>query len=404
MLSLRSASTRLFLSFFALGTLNNVLYVIILSAALDLVGAKTPKAVVLLASILPTVAVKATAPFVSQYVTYTTRIATVVGLNLAGMLLIGGAGTLGVRVAGICLTSAAGGAGEITFLQLGSQYPETALAAWSSGTGGAGLLGGLIYTIATTWLRFSPSSTMLACAVLPLAMAAVFYTLPKPPAGQGAHPQQQYAPIVAEEMDDREMPPPQYLAGDTTAVRKGFDWDKVLPLVMPFMVPLFLVYWAEYTINSGVAPTLMFPLEEMPFQAYRDVYPTYAVLYQAGVFISRSSSPFIRVRDLLPPALIQCGFLALSITQSITVFIPNIWPIFLLSFSAGILGGLVYVNAMHNCAESSAILPADREFSIGVISVADSIGILTAALVSLWLEPALCQYAVARGRPYCTYE
>lgn len=35
-----------------------------------------------------------------------------------------------------------------------------------------------------------------------------------------------------------------------------------------YMVPLFLVYLAEYTINQGVAPTLLFPLAESPFKHF----------------------------------------------------------------------------------------------------------------------------------------
>lgn len=39
-------------------------------------------------------------------------------------------------------------------------------------------------------------------------------------------------------------------------------------LVVPYMLPLFLVYLAEYTINQGVAPTLLFPLAESPFKHF----------------------------------------------------------------------------------------------------------------------------------------
>ena len=48
-----SETQRTFASFFIFGLLNNILYVIILSAAIDLVGPSTPKAIVLLADIIP---------------------------------------------------------------------------------------------------------------------------------------------------------------------------------------------------------------------------------------------------------------------------------------------------------------------------------------------------------------
>jgi battenin len=71
------------------------------------------------------------------------------------------------------------------------------------------------------------------------------------------------------------------------------------------MLPLLLVYIAEYTINQGVAPTLLFPLESSPFDEYRSFYSTYNAIYQVGVFISRSSTPFIRIHHLYVPSFVQ---------------------------------------------------------------------------------------------------
>ena len=48
----------------------------------------------------------------------------------------------------------------------------------------------------------------------------------------------------------------------------------------PSMLPLLLVYIAEYTINQGVAPTLLFPLSTTPFGHYRAFYPTYNAIYR----------------------------------------------------------------------------------------------------------------------------
>lgn len=45
----------------------------------------------------------------------------------------------------------------------------------------------------------------------------------------------------------------------------------VVPLIRPYMVPLFIVYWAEYTINQGIAPVILFPVEKTPFSQLRDV-------------------------------------------------------------------------------------------------------------------------------------
>ena len=67
-----SETQRTFASFFIFGLLNNILYVIILSAAIDLVGPSTPKAIVLLADIIPSFSFKVAAPFHSCCTLYYT--------------------------------------------------------------------------------------------------------------------------------------------------------------------------------------------------------------------------------------------------------------------------------------------------------------------------------------------
>jgi len=101
------------------------------------------------------------------------------------------------------------------------------------------------------------------------------------------------------------------------------------------MLPLLLVYIAEYTINQGVAPTLLFPLEESPFKEYRSFYPTYNAIYQTGVFIARSSTPFFRIHHLYTPSLLQCLNLVILTLHALFNFIPNVYLIFIIIFWEG---------------------------------------------------------------------
>jgi battenin len=165
------------------------------------------------------------------------------------------------------------------------------------------------------------------------------------------------------------------------------------------MLPLLLVYVAEYTINQGVAPTLLFPLEQSPFSHYRDFYSAYGAIYQVGVFISRSSTPFIRVHHLYLPSFLQVLNLAILILHALFDFIPSIYIIFAIVFWEGLLGGLVYVNTF---AEITDNVPReDREFSLGATSVSDSGGICIAGILGMTLEVALCKWQVRHGRDYC---
>lgn len=165
------------------------------------------------------------------------------------------------------------------------------------------------------------------------------------------------------------------------------------------MLPLLLVYIAEYTINQGVAPTLLFPLDETPFLHFRSFYPTYNAIYQVGVFISRSSTPFFRVHHLYFPSFLQVANLALLTLHALFDFIPNIYLVFLIVFWEGLLGGLVYVNTF---AEITDRVPKeDREFSLGATTVSDSGGICVAGFLGMVFEVWLCNWQVSQGRDYC---
>lgn len=165
------------------------------------------------------------------------------------------------------------------------------------------------------------------------------------------------------------------------------------------MLPLLLVYIAEYTINQGVSPTLLFPLPSTPFYHYRAFYPTYNAIYQSGVFISRSSTPFVRIHHLYLPSLLQCVNLAVLILQALFDFIPSVWIVFVIIFWEGLLGGAVYVNTFAEISDK--VRQEEREFSLGAVTVSDSAGICVAGVVGMALEVGLCGWQVRRGKDWC---
>ena len=400
---------------------------IILSAALDLVGPSVPKGLVLLADVIPSFATKLCAPYFIHAVPYPIRIFVFVGLSATGMLLIAltpgyaDGGTIAAKMAGVVLASLSSGGGELTFIGLVHYYGPFSLAAWGSGTGGAGLIGAGAYALATNAVGLSVRTTLLASAFLPAIMVISFFLiLPLGPlqsrSRQGVH-RKPFA--IAEEVEEDEVeqeqrqgllsePNPASLQPNraihssphTTAWTKfKHDLSRTGGLFLPFMLPLLLVYIAEYTINQGVSPTLLFPLKQSPFRQFRAFYPAYNAIYQAGVFISRSSTPFFRVHNLYLPSLLQVGNLVLLTAHAILNFIPNVYIIFLIIFWEGLLGGLVYVNTF---AEISDTVPIeDREFSLSATTVSDSGGICIAGCISMVFEVWLCDWQVTHGRNYC---
>lgn len=406
-----------------------MLYVIILSAAQDLVGADVPKGLVLLADVLPSFFTKLVAPYLIHRVPYAVRVLFFVAGSAAGMLLVALTPpdrSVAVKMVGVAIASLTSGAGELSFLGLTHYYGHASLAAWGSGTGAAGLVGAGLYVALTEWFAFTVRASLLASAFLPAVMLLSFFAvLPLGPlrAGAGADGPKGYETLPERDDLDRDdddddglaagpadsaasgllAPGPAVAAtaphGHGVAARFGANLRRARSLFFPYMLPLLLVYVAEYSINQGVAPTLLFPLEASPFAAFRDFYPFYGFLYQLGVFVSRSSIAFVRIRHLYLPSFLQVGNLALLTLHALFFFLPSVYLVFLIIFWEGLLGGAVYVNTFAEIMEN--VPPAEREFSLGATSVSDSAGICLAGFVGMSLEPWLCGWQVRHGRDWC---
>ncbi|OAP57947.1 protein btn1 [Fonsecaea erecta] len=414
--SFSGADPRVCVAFWLFGLINNVLYVIILSAALDLVGPNIPKGVVLLADVIPSFGVKLCAPYFIHVVPYSIRILVFVVLSVGGMLLIAltppytDGGTITTKLAGVILASLSSGGGELSFLGLVHYYGPFSLAAWGSGTGGAGLIGAGAYALATTTLGLSVGTTLLASACLPVIMLISFFlVLPLGPLR--SHSKRHHdgnSPLRNDDILNQEQREGLLSSPDAAKPTKSrmsawslfrYNLTRAKALFFPYMLPLLMVYVAEYTINQGVAPTLLFPLERSPFKHFRAFYPTYNAIYQIGVFISRSSTPFLRVHNLYLPSILQVINLAILTLHALFDFIPSVYIVFAIILWEGLLGGLVYVNTFAEISE--AVPKEDREFSLSATTVSDSGGICIAGFMGMAFEVWLCNWQVRHGKDYC---
>ncbi|KAI9712847.1 MAG: battenin CLN3 protein [Bogoriella megaspora] len=414
------ADPQVCVAFWLFGLVNNVLYIIILSAALDLVGPHVPKGVVLLADIIPGFIVKLTAPYFIHLVPYRIRILVFSSISCCGMLLVAltpttkDAGIIAVKLVGVGLASACSGGGELSFLGLTHFYGRFSLAAWGSGTGGAGLAGSGLYVLATTAIGLSVRTSLLAFSFLPFIMVGSFYFVL--PQGPLRNPMSSHGPYEELHQEEDELEdsmtepnglldehPSRFVKAQRTSqsiwANLKANLKRSQKLFWPYMMPLLLVYISEYTINQGVAPTLLFPLKSSPFTEFRSFYPTYNTIYQLGVFISRSTTPFFRIHDLYMPSLLQVVNLGVLTLQALFNFIPTVWIVFMITFWEGLLGGIVYVSTFAEISEN--VPPHEREFSLSATAVSDSGGICIAGFLSMAFEVWLCSWQVKHGRDFC---
>ena len=162
---------------------------------------------------------------------------------------------------GIGIASFASGLGEITFLQYATRYPHqvtTYCIGWfASGTGAAGLIG------ASAWWIVRPLGVRGGLGLLSLlsfgTALSFFVILPLPSIMSRSTDETTEAL-----MQDSDREPERNLS-------LSFS-DKVQllkPMLIPYIMPLICVYFAEYTINQGVAPTCLLytsdAADDMPY-------------------------------------------------------------------------------------------------------------------------------------------
>ncbi|GMM35270.1 amino acid transporter [Saccharomycopsis crataegensis] len=410
-----SVDRRIAISFWLFGLINNALYVVILSAASDLVGPNIPKALVLFFDVAPSFIVKLSAPFYLKFIPYNFRIFICVAFSCFGMVILSGSSdtyesSLGRKMLGITFASLSSGLGEVTFLSLTHYYKDISLNAWSSGTGFAGIFGSFNFMVMTTWWNISTRNTLYSFSILPFTFIAVFWkVLPTIPDINDTYLSLRFldmSPANNQEHEDSvgfltERQDPESGSHNLIDLKHHIQATakNIAPLVVPYMIPLSTVYFAEYLINQGISPTLLFPLKDTPFSSFRDIYVSYATLYQVGVFISRSSAPFFRLKNLYLPAILQIVNLLLCVIQSMYLVVPSIYFMFIIIFYEGLLGGASYVNTFMSISEEVSL--EIREFALGTVSISDSLGVGLASLIGMWTETSLCDYQVSHGRDWC---
>ncbi|EIN10244.1 batten's disease protein Cln3 [Punctularia strigosozonata HHB-11173 SS5] len=429
------------LAFFLFGLTNNVLYVIILSAALDLVPPATPKGIIAFCNIAPSLVAKVGWPYVLKgRIRYTRRLLGCCALSVSGMVVVAAFDALPMRLLGIGLASFSSGLGELTFLQLSTTYGSLAghcVGYFASGTGAAGIVGSFLWwEVRGLGVREGVGLSTIMPFVIPLTY---FFILPSSNSvavhtASNSGTEIPYAPLTTtedEEVLGSDPPIVATLEGESVTVALSAEekWHLVRPLLLRYMLPLFCVYLFEYTINQGVSPTLLYDsftpsmLSRLILKIIHspaDFYPFWQLVYQTGVFLSRSSIsmglPPLPGWLISAPAVIQ-AFILLALTLESALGLAGndtqgVLLVFVLISVEGICGGLAYVNVYHHINQRSPSSIAgdgtsterarqEQEFRIGSIGFSDSLGILLASVVSVPTEVGLCRAQTRRGKRLC---
>eukprot|EP01121_Diplochlamys_sp_Union-15-3_P015418 TRINITY_DN5093_c0_g1_i2.p1 TRINITY_DN5093_c0_g1~~TRINITY_DN5093_c0_g1_i2.p1 ORF type:complete len:436 (+),score=47.59 TRINITY_DN5093_c0_g1_i2:80-1387(+) len=371
------------IAYFILGLMNNFAYVVFLSAALDILGNKLPPALVLLADIFPGLAVQAVAPFFFEKIPYAIRVWIITLLAVGSFVIVGAFNPVWVRILGVVLASISSGLGEITYMALSSYYHKNTISFYSSGTGAAGILGSLMYLALTTWAKLSDRITLYICAPLPLAMVLSYFVLMENYKKKSSY----NIDTINSDLKINDTDQKTLVNSLPLKKRIQLQW----PLI-PYTAPLFLVYFAEYTINQSIVPAIVFPKSKIGWPQ-EDVYRYYQFIYQIGVFISRSSVNIFPIKRLWTLGFWQLANMIFLGTVAYYYYIPNVWIIFVIILYEGLLGGAVYVNAFYLVSGATHIEKRYKEFCLSSISFWYAYGILLSSIAGLFLAPWLSSHA-----------
>ncbi|KAK8771702.1 hypothetical protein V5799_025052 [Amblyomma americanum] len=387
--------TRNLAGFWLLGLCNNYAYVVMLSAAFDILNKDlgphnvtvdphppnstrcnpTSTGAILLADILPALFIKLTAPFFN--ISTSIQVTAVVLLSCSSFLMTSFTIAKWMSFLGVVCAAIGSGLGEITFLAYSSYFESDVISTWSSGTGGAGVLGALSYAAMASVL--TPETTLLVMLCVPVMMAVSFWGILVHPRLRSRQP----SVVVPDE-----EPLLSCSSGCSEQIKSTLTFMQKLKLIKPllrFMIPLGLVYFAEYFINQGLLELIVFRNTKL---THKEQYRWLQVMYQVGVLISRSSVNFIQIRKLWLLPLLQFANMVFILSEAYFLFLPSFWIVVVVVLYEGLLGGAAYVNTFYRISKDVA--PQHREFSLRIASLADSTGIALAGAIALPVHDAMC--------------
>lgn len=133
-------------------------------------------------------------------------------------------GAISTKLTGVILASLSSGGGELSFLGLTHFYGKFSLAAWGSGTGGAGLIGAGAYALATTSWGLTVPNTLFISAFLPAVLLVSFFLiLPLAPLENNGSTPKTRSPLLGQP-----SPTPWSLRDDEEVERNDREDERLL--------------------------------------------------------------------------------------------------------------------------------------------------------------------------------
>ena len=175
---------------------------------------------------------------------------------------------------------------------------------------------------------------------------------------------------------------------------KGFTCENVSKVgkrVGPLMSNLAIVYFLEYTITTSFTvanASQIIDLEDGrdTQYVYENAYVIFNFCYQVGVFISRSSLSFMKIKRVWIITIAQACLFTFYMLNAAFLFCENIYVLFSLMVFVGLMGGAQFVNVIYLIKCSEKLHRTDKELALNMTSMFNDAGILLSSITALVLS------------------
>lgn len=382
---------------FLLGVINNLPYVMVNSAARNIVesfGEENMIGLVFGANVLLSFVVKSINAFFLLNVPYKIRYIVTGCLMLLGLFGVAFAMEFGLAIVCIAIVGASEAFGGNVTLGYLTWFPSPMVNAWSCGTGIAGVLGSSIFVILGCAIGHHGSGktkeiykltkvAFLLISPLVLVYWLAYFAVVKRPTqlSETSECIPKELSVIKEEDElyntnsaDESKPilnKPVSQADESTK-RKFL---RCLHRILWLGTNLCLVYTFAYVAQGCAAKV-------RPKRGYNagcpELYESLQLCYQAGVFLSRSSAQIVRIRQVQLLTLVQFLNVLLWIVDVHYKFLP-VACLPVLMVIVGLLGGASYVNTFYTVLHDQEFPHDDKEMCVNIAGIFIDIGIVAGA-------------------------
>ena len=287
--------------------------------------------------------------------------------------------------------------GEATNLGYIRTFPKDFISGWSSGTGFAGVCGALIslsckkfeWKLKNLYLFISPVAIIYFICFFISYKVKLYYDnnfLKK-------NSEQRLYEVTTdiEEENNEEIEIVKSDIESDVSKNKEMNYTNFIEgfrCGKRFIINLALVYFLEYTINSGLCERVNKKNYIKSSDFFKNIqYETFMLCYQIGVVLSRSSLVIVKHISFIETfTIVQLVNFILWFVEVYVGYITNEWICFIHMIIVGLCGGASYVGCFYFILNSDTIDKVIKELCLNIGTIFNDIGILTSSITVLILD------------------